>query len=128
MTKDNQRALIGVAGEPLHLAPFAFGVVQRGRNAQPGPNNVLHVYWGEARTSEPVTSLEDIVITAANSASNALLSRQHAPPNRLNTRNARPVKPNAAPPKTPNATRPAQSKTRRWLDSLRPGDRAVRLR
>ena len=64
VTKDNQRALIGVAGEPLRLAPFAFGVVQRGRNAEPGPNNVLHVYWGEARTSEPVTSLEDIVITA----------------------------------------------------------------
>ena len=64
MTKDNQRALTGVAGEPLRLAPFAFGIVQCGRNAEPGLNNVLHVYWGEARTSEPVTSLEDIVITA----------------------------------------------------------------
>ena len=34
ITQDNRRAIIGVAGAPLRLAPFAFGVVQRGRNGR----------------------------------------------------------------------------------------------
>ena len=90
---------------------------------------MLHVYRGEARTSEPVTSLEDIVITARELCEQRTADEAARAAEQADAPNARPARPNAA--AREDAQRDAARAEQEQAVTARPGnlgDRTVRPR